>query len=56
MPPCPLLLCQVGRVSSGNSLDMTDHDKSIMDEHEATIKDMEVCSLTCLEGSNEDMY
>lgn len=39
---------QLGKVSSGNSLDMTDHDKSIMDEHEANVKDMEVIWLAVL--------
>jgi 5'-methylthioadenosine nucleosidase len=37
-----LVLCQEGKLSTGNSLDMTPQDEEIIKANDATIKDMEV--------------
>ncbi len=44
-----LVLCQEGKLSTGNSLDMTPQDEEIIKANDATIKDMEVSSnITCM--------
>ncbi len=50
---CPcllvLVLCQEGKLSTGNSLDMTPQDEEIIKANDATIKDMEVSlNITCM--------
>jgi 5'-methylthioadenosine nucleosidase len=44
-----LVLCQEGKLSTGNSLDMTPQDEEIIKANDATIKDMEVSlNITCM--------
>ncbi len=44
-----VLLCQEGKLSTGNSLDMTPQDEEIIKANDATIKDMEVSlNITCM--------
>lgn len=37
-----VLLVQVGKLSTGNSLDMSPHDEASIVANDATVKDMEV--------------
>ncbi len=46
-----LVLCQEGKLSTGNSLDMTPQDEEIIKANDATIKDMEVSlNITCVQA------
>jgi hypothetical protein len=45
------VLCQEGKLSTGNSLDMTPQDEEIIKANDATIKDMEVSlNITCVQA------